>query len=153
MKHTAMIILVCLLSCKAQKKEQLVAGEKSSDMVLIAEDAFSGITEFEAMVIGDAKSLNKFYSQINKTRKPGLPIPIVDFSRDMVVVVCMGAQRGEVIPVVSKYDGNEDKTLITIELPNGKDQVKVENLPVSSPFYVYKMPNTSKTVNFQKLGW
>ena len=122
-------------------------------MVLIAQDAYSGIMEYQKMVIRDTKSLNKFYSQINKTRKPGLPVPMVDFTTEMVVVLCMGEQRGKRVPQLSKSGETEDKVLLTIELPSLDKQDKKEILPVSYPFYLYKMPYSSKNIDFQKLGW
>ncbi|MEZ4811222.1 MAG: hypothetical protein R2819_12750 [Allomuricauda sp.] len=152
MKYTFFILWACLLSCKAQKKEGSISGN-SNDVVLIAHDAYSGITEYQALVIKDTKSLNKFYSQINRTRKPGLPVPMVDFTTEMVVVLCMGEQRGEWVPTLIKSEQTEDNILMTIELPYAEHKDKMDNLPVSYPFYLYKMPYSSKSIDFQKLGW
>ncbi|HKL90745.1 MAG TPA: hypothetical protein VJ880_06160, partial [Allomuricauda sp.] len=72
--------MTCLLSCKAQKEDAASVGEEIEDLVLVDHDNFINIDSFETRVIRDAKSLRKFYAQINQTRKPGLPVPMVDFS-------------------------------------------------------------------------
>ena len=65
-------------------------GEKMENLVLADFDSFSNVEVYETTVIKDAKSLSKFYAGINKTRKPGLPVPIVDFSKEMAILVCLG---------------------------------------------------------------
>ena len=95
-------MLACLLSCKAQKKENTPIGEPLTELSLVDHESFTSIDSFETRVIRDAKSLNKFYREINKTRKPGLPVPMVDFSKDMLVLVCLGEQKGEKELLLSK---------------------------------------------------
>ena len=60
-------------------------GQEIKDLVLIDHDNFSTITDYEVRVIQDQKSLQKFYTKITMTRKPGLPVPMVDFSKDMLI--------------------------------------------------------------------
>ncbi|MBO0323573.1 hypothetical protein J0X14_14785 [Muricauda sp. CAU 1633] len=143
-------LTLCLFSCKAQKD---LAGEKMEEVELVTKDGYSGITEYEAMEIRDTKSLNKFYSQINRTRKPGLPVPMVDFSKEIVIVVCMGEQKGEKLPLLSKINETEGELTIAVELSDQKSAENMEAAPIQYPFYLYKMPLTAKLLNFQKVGW
>lgn len=152
MRHFVLILFICLTSCKAQKETQLDSGEKD-DMILIAQDGYSGIDEYETMVVRDVKSLNKFYTTINKTRKPGLPVPVIDFSKEIVLIVCLGEQKGQMIPKLSKTEESESEILITIEMVPPKDAKSSENQFVSYPFYIYKIPHTSKILSLEKLGW
>ena len=150
MRFLASIMLVlCLFSCRAQKD---LAGEKMEDLVLVTQDGYSGIMEYETMVIRDTKSLNKFYSQINKTRKPGLPVPMIDFSQEMAIVVCMGEQKGQKELLLSKINETEGEQTIAIQLSDKKNTAN-EATPILYPFYLYKMPLTAKFLNFQKVGW
>ncbi len=143
-------LALCLFSCKAQKN---LVGERMEDLVLVAKDGYSGIKEYEVMEIRDTKSLNKFYSQVNKTRKPGLAVPMVDFSKEMVIVLCMGEQRGERMPLLSKINETQDELTIAIELPDLTSTKNLQAAPIVYPFYLYKMPLTVKLLNFQKVGW
>lgn len=152
LRYFVIIALMCLVSCKAQKEAQLNSGNKS-EMTLIAQDGYSGIDKYETMIVRDSKSLNKFYARINKTRKPGLPVPFIDFSQEMALIVCLGEQKGQMIPKLSKNEESENEVLIAIEMVSQKEAKDSENQLVSYPFYIYKVPYTSKVINFQKMGW
>lgn len=151
MRHFVLILFICLTSCKAQKETQLDSGEKD-DMILIAQDGYSGIDEYETMVVRDVKSLNKFYTTINKTRKPGLPVPVIDFSKEIVLIVCLGKQKGEITPQLTKSE-QEDDVFITVSLSEFHNSNNKENLVTSFPFYIYKLSHTSKKVTIQKSGF
>lgn len=151
MRFLVLVLLTfCLFSCKAQKE---LAGEKMKDLELVVQDGYSGIMEYETMVIQDTKSLNKFYSQVNKTRKPGLPVPMVDFSREMVIVVCLGEQKGERMPLLSKINETEEELTLAVELTDPEKTDTTQNQAISYPFFLYKMPLSPKAIGFQKIGW
>ncbi|KQC29352.1 hypothetical protein AAY42_05115 [Flagellimonas eckloniae] len=122
-------------------------------MILIAHDEYSGISEYETMVIRDAKSLNKFYAKINRTRKPGLPVPTLDFSKEIVLVVCLGEQKGKKLLTLSSNEETENEVSVSIEMVDSDEVEKDKVQYVSYPFYIYKIPHTSKTINFEKIGW
>ncbi|UII79930.1 hypothetical protein [Flagellimonas sp. CMM7] len=152
LKHFVIIALMCLVSCKAQKETQLNSGI-NGEMTLIAQDGYSGIDKYETMVVRDSKSLNKFYARINKTRKPGLLVPVIDFSKEIVLIVCLGEQKGQMIPKLSKTEESEREVLIAIEMVLPKEAKSAKNQSVSYPFFIYKIPHTSKTLSLEKLGW
>jgi len=140
-----------LLSCKVQKEGYSPVGEEMENMVLVDHDDFTNIEAFDARVIKDGKSLRKFYSEINKTRKPGLPVPIVDFSKEMVILVCLGEQKGEKIPVLSKLKETDNEVSIAVEISKEKQQKELTIQPTYFPFYLYKMSLVDKTITFQKI--
>ncbi|WP_420600870.1 hypothetical protein [Flagellimonas sp.] len=150
MKYLVFILFACLASCKAQKNDELLLGESDDNMFLVAHDAYSNITEQETSVIKDAKSLKRFYSKINKTRKPGLPVPEIDFTKNMLLLVCLGEQK-EKKPLSIKRTEDNGKILITIGLSKINEASQNTSM-ISYPFYIYKIPNTSKTVIFQNSG-
>lgn len=126
-------------------------GQEIKDLVLIGHDNFSTITDYEVRVIQDQKSLQKFYTKINMTRKPGLPVPMVDFSKDMLILVCLGEQRKEVVPLLSKLQETDTKISIAVQLIE-KEQVELTSIqPIYYPFYLYKMTIIDKTFDFQNI--
>ncbi len=145
------IVFLCLLSCKAQKEGHPLAGEKIADMVLVDHDDFSNVEVFENQVIRDAKSLRKFYAEINKTRKPGLPVPVIDFSKETVVLVCLGEQQGKKIARLSKLQETDNEVSIAVEVIDEEQQGEITTQPLYFPFYLYKMPLVDKTITFQKI--
>jgi len=148
-KYFFLIAITCLLSCKAQKEGHSPVGEKIENMVLVDHDSFSNIETYETRVIKDEKSLRKFYSEINKTRKPGRPVPKVDFSKEMVLLVCLGEQNGRQNAVLSKVKETDSEISIAVEMIKEQGEITVQ--PVYFPFYLYKMPLVDKTITFQKI--
>lgn len=142
--------MVCLVSCKAQNQGASPVGENIEGLALIENQNFTNIDSFETRVIRDTKSLNKFYSQINKTRKPGLPVPMVDFSKDMLVLVCLGEQQGEKTTVLSKLKETDQEMSIAIEVHNvSEEDMSIQ--PIYFPIYLYKMPLVDKSLYFQRI--
>ncbi|WP_228237538.1 hypothetical protein [Allomuricauda sp. M10] len=142
--------LICFLSCKAQKDNIKAAGEPMHDLVLVDHDDFSTIADYEVRIIQDQKSLQKFYSKINMTRKPGLPVPMVDFSKDMLILICLGEQQKVVEPLLSKLQETAAGITVSVQLI---EKQQIENNTVQSihyPFYLYKMPIIDKSIDFQK---
>ncbi len=121
------------------------------DMVLLAHEDFTNIDAFETRVIRDAKSLNKFYGEINKTRKPGLPVPMVDFTKDMLVLLCLGEQKGEKKLVLSKLTETDQGMTIAVEVLEKEKDGEIAVQPMYFPFYLYKMPLVDKDLTFQRI--
>ena len=120
-------------------------------MVLIDHHSFINIDVFGARVIRDAKSLRKFYAEINKTRKPGLPVPVVDFSQELVILVCLGEQKGDKTPVLSKLKETDEGISMALELVEQKKEEATTVQATNFPFYLYKMPLVDKTITFQRI--
>ena len=152
MRSLLFISFVCLLSCKAQKDEQSLVGEKIEDMELVDHDDFTNIEAFDTRVIRDGKSLRKFYAEINKTRKPGLPVPIIDFSKETVILVCLGEQRGRKTPVLSKLKETEEGISIAVQIFDEQQKDEITIQPLYFPFYLYKIPLVDKKIAIQKVG-
>jgi len=142
--------LICLISCKAQK-EASPAGEEIAGLVLVDHDNFTNMDSFETRVIRDGKSLRKIYAQINQTRKPGLPVPMVDFKNETMILVCLGEQQGNSVPMLSKLSETEEELVIALEVVDKEKKGEVTTQPVHFPFYLYKMPLVDKTITFHRI--
>ncbi len=153
MKYTLIIVLTCLFGCKAQKKTESVSMDKMDDAILLVQDYHSGFQEYEASIIRDEKTLGRVYGEINKTRKPGLRVPQIDFTKDQVILLCLGKQFGDKTPILSKSEETADNLLLAVALSTENVENQVDTLPISYPFYIYKMPVTSKNVDFKKVDW
>ncbi|BDW93796.1 hypothetical protein LCL86_12435 [Muricauda ruestringensis] len=150
-KYIYLIAVVCLFSCKAQKEGHSPVGERLEHMELVDFDNHSNIAYYENTIITDNKSLRKYYSQINKTRKPGLPLPILDFSSEMAIIICLGEQNNVRKPVLSKLKESDQAITIAVELIAEEKEDKIGKQPITYPFYLYKMPLVDKAVVFQKI--
>lgn len=152
MRYLPVFVFIVLFSCNGQKKTTMGDGNGANSskegLILLLQDNYSGADTSETLIIRDQKSLQKFFSKINRTRKPGIPIPVVDFTKDMVLIHCPGEQPlGE--QVLWSIANENDKEIrlrptVTKMKKRGTSSVTV------SPFSVYKIPLTSKRITFQK---
>ncbi len=153
MKTVLLSIVVLVLSCNGQKKTAMenVVGEsptKSDSLVLLIQDEHSGSDTTETLIITDLKALGKFFSRVNKTRKPGIPVPEVDFSKEMVIVHCSGRQNNGSLPVLSLL--KETETRVVLESKMITKNEKWQSTAITSPFSLYRMPLTKKDIVFEK---
>ena len=146
------IILLTQISCKSQNQSVVQDDfQNDSRITLIDTDDYSGIYEAETTVIRDMKSLSKFYAQVNKTRKPGLPVPTIDFSKYTVLAICAGEQKPDTEMVASIADENENKLLVNLKSKKNAKNDDVAITVITHPFYLYQIPFTEKTVEFKHL--
>lgn len=142
-------IVVIFLSCKGQKKttSQRVSTDTNSIITLVLQDNYSGSEQSEIIIIKDYKTLKGFFSKVNRVRKPGLPIPEIDFSNDMVIVLCSGIQNDGSLPNLSLLEETEEKMIFNTRQKVDSDESVTASI---SPFCIYKMPLTSKEMVFKE---
>ncbi len=142
------LLLVCL-SCKSQKKGNLNNEEKvqMEKPIFVMEDSYSNIDSSQISIITDQKALQKFFVQVNKTRKPGLPVPEVDFSKEMLILICAGEQQGTYEPNVTILELDDENLTINVERKLPSDSLQTA---ISTPFFLYKMPISEKKVTIRK---
>lgn len=148
MRYYLISLLFVLISCNGQKKvseeNSGSEGDKNASLVLLLQDDYIGFEVQETLIIKDQKRLKSFYSKINRTRKPGLPVPIIDFSKEMVIVVCAGEQNQVASPTLTFHRESESEIILTSELvQNG---VEASSAVINNPFCLYKMQLTDKEI-------
>ena len=145
------LLLVAIMSCKSQKTDQAGEGvnsQSSQGLTLLMSDNYGGTEQEEIQVIRSQGSLEKFFIQINKTRKPGLTPPEVNFKENMVVVYCSGKTSQQQLPELYATDDPE-KGLI-LNKKNVEVSENQEGTAVLMPFGLYIMPLTEKEISLQK---
>lgn len=151
MRYLSLFIFAIILSCNGQKKAAMndkndmnVGNEK---LTLLLQDNYSGSDVAETLVIRDVKALKSFYSKINRTRKPGLPIPEVDFTKEVILVHCSGEQTNGKHALLSVTAENEKQVIVRTSVDKSEKSSAFSAL--ISPFSVYKMLLTSKEIIFK----
>jgi hypothetical protein len=110
-------------------------------MELILKDNYSGAVAEEVLLIKDQKSLRQFFATINRTRKPGFPIPEIDFQKDMLLVWCEGETTAPTLGL-----NLEKETSETYFFGKLHPKKKAKNTAIISPFLAYKLPLSDKKV-------
>lgn len=152
MRYFSLFILIIILSCNGQKK---TATKDKNDinvgngkLILLLQDNYSGSDVEETIIIKDEKALGSFFSKINRTRKPGLPVPEVDFTKEMILIHCMGEQINGEHATLSVEEENEKEVIISTFIEKLKKSGT--SSAFTSPFSVYKMPLTQKEITFKE---
>lgn len=153
MKTFLFSVLIVFASCNGQKKA-VVENENSTDtptntpLTLLMSEEYSGLNEAETLVITDAKTLKSFFSKINRTRKPGLTVPNIDFSKEMVIIACSGEQMsGGLASVLNVLEETDSKIVLSTKPENQEKGFGTNG--ITSPFRMYTMPVTDKEIGFQ----
>ena len=152
MKRFLIVLLFILTACNSQKKASMENSEsqtqENSPLTLILQDEHSGFESPETMVIKNQKHLNSLYAKINMTRKPGLPVPEIDFEKEMVVVQCGGEQNHGVMPMLSFSEETNSEIVLKSVVQKSADEASITVM--TNPICVYKMPLTDKSVVINK---
>ncbi|HEA22228.1 hypothetical protein LCGC14_1718400 [marine sediment metagenome] len=147
MKKIAFVLSLFFATCTAQKTKVdstkiNVLQNNNPNLSFVAGDAYSGREEAETLIIRDRKSLQKFYSYINRTRKPGMTVPNIDFSNEVAIIRCSGVSEGETLPELYVRDIKSDSIILGV-----KDiDTKSSSDAITTPFALYKLPDTERVV-------
>ena len=147
MKVILISLIILTTACKSQKKSVQEIGNDDK-LVLLVQDGYFFTDTIETHVIKDEKSLKSFFSEVNKTRKPGIPVPKIDFSTEMVLIACMGAQKTSAMPSLKILNDNKGEKIIGISL---ESKSKNDEQVTSYPFCVYKMPVSFDKITFKEI--
>ena len=145
------LFLVVIMSCKSQKTDQAanyLNDQASMQLTLLMSDNYGGTQEEEIQVIRSQGALEKFFIKINKTRKPGLTPPEVDFEKNLVVVYCSGETKKQGLPELHAVEDPE-KGFILSKKPSETSENQ-EGAAILMPFGLYMMPLTDKDISLQK---
>jgi len=153
MKRIFLLVLVMMIGCKSQKntEEKLATAStyEQEELILLLSDNYGGTEYPEIQIIKDQKALKKFFIEINKTRKPGLPVPQIDFTREMVVIYCSGKSQN--ITGSKLVLRNESDTEKILGVQSNENQETTPSSAIIFPFSVYKMPLTDKRIVLESI--
>ena len=168
MKKILFIFSLMILSCTSQKtvvkkkeREEIKevnmnktditndsTNENTLDITLLTEGTHGGFKDAKTLIIKDPKELQEIYSQINMMRRPGLPIPEIDFENEMVIVLFMGEKTsGDYATKVEKVIEKDNSLEIVIKesVPKG-----ITTTVICQPFYFCKINRSNKEIVFKK---
>jgi len=152
MKVFIIVISFVLCACNGQKKAAMEDklnsnSEAENPLELIMSEDQGGFEADEMLVIKDAKRLKSFFSKVNRTRKPGLPVPDIDFSTNMVIIQCVGEEKHTNLTKLSIVKETNTELILGKMKAVNSEHAK---LPNANFFSVYQMPLSQKQVVLEK---
>jgi hypothetical protein len=151
MRNLILGLMILAGACGSQKdkiKDTNYQAMAENPLMLVLSDNYGGTETEQFMVIRDNKALKKFFSKVNMTRKPGIPLPEIDFNKEMVVVYCNGKTTDINTPELKRMDDRDDKMVFTRIADT--TQKKETSTAILMPFHLYKMPLTEKEIILSK---
>ena len=147
MKLIVVILSFVFMSCNGQKKVAMQDDEDTNGgLELLLQEEQSTFELAETMIVKDAKRLKRFYSKVNMTRKPGISVPEVDFTKEMVIIQCMGELKGSGMPILDLVSETDTEIVLGSKL---KTSAKSAIETTIHPFCIYKMPLTEKEITIE----
>lgn len=113
---------------------------------------YSSISESRQVVIRDADDWQKLWKQIHGSNEPMPPVPVIDFSKHMLVGYFLG-QRSSGGYSVSIKDIKETGKEITVTISStapGRNSIVAQML--TSPYAIQAIPKSDKKVVFKLPG-
>ncbi len=137
------VMTACLLGCKGQRTAA-EEGDAGSLQPLVS-NTFYDTEDRTSFVINSQKELKTFYALVNRTRKPGLPVPSVDFNEHRVVVYTCAA--ADTVSHLRIADDSPNR-LILREVGREKPGNPSQGGQVRR-FIVYLLPMDDRPIGFQ----
>jgi len=159
MKIFAYLIIALLFmnaSCKSKQKttekDQIITIEspekaENTPFKMLLEGSHSNIQKREYTIIKNSLELGRIFGTINSTRRPGFPIPEIDFSKNVVVGLFMGSKgSGGHSIAIDHVDYNEAETVVYYieKHPSG-----MATSVMTQPFYLAKISKTANPIRFE----
>lgn len=136
MKYALALCILLAISCKSQDQNSV----STNQLKVLVRDSYFPVEEPSTQIIEDEKTLRKLYSAINKTRKPGIPVPVIDFTYQSVLVACLGPTNTEDLPEMIIKDENTDELFISVK----KNQKQTKSEATFYPFCIYLIDRGNK---------
>ena len=150
--------VICLLvipvliinACKSQKaggEDASSKNQQENGLTLVMSDLYGGADTELIEVIRSQKALDKFFVQVNKTRKPGIKPPVIDFEKNTAIIYCSGKTSQSALPQLIAEENQGEKIYLSKNMPESIENQ--EEKAVLMPFGLYITPLTDKEVLLQ----
>lgn len=136
-------LFLIVSSCKTHGISQDNLNKKMVLETVLRGD-YSGQETEELLKIENQSELEAFFGRINRTRKPGLPLPNINFDNKTLVVWLGGKTTSSNTEL--QVGSLSEKT---VYLKKTKSKKKLNTTAILSPFVIYSIPKTTKHIKIQ----
>lgn len=148
------IYIFLLSSCSSSStinKQTMIISQDTITFETLAEDFYGGMTDSKFIVIKEETTLNEIYKLINKSKLPGIKIPIINFEKETVLVLFLGEKSsGGYSIAVEHIISDNDKLNVGYKITSPKPGEMVTTV-MTQPYCIIKIPKTLKEVVFKKI--
>lgn len=153
-----LVLLTAFVAACGPAKQQDGSMETSADnqkgipFEVLVQHSHGGYDQPQIKVIKEPTELQAIYSKMNMTRRPGFPIPEVDFDNEMIIGLYMGEKNTGGFSIgIENIEETKKELIITVK-ETSPDANSMVVTAICQPFCIVKMPATKKDVVFKKVG-
>lgn len=130
-----------------QNEKQNVQGEISYKILF--DNDRSNIKEEKHLVINSEDALKALYAKINMTRRPGLPVPKINFKEEMAGGICLGEKRNAGYKIViEKIETISNERVVLYKVQTPKETAATV---MTQPCLLFSMPKTELPIKFVEI--
>lgn len=157
MNKAALIVVAFFMTACGGAKQQNGAMEANQNnqkkplFEVLVQHSHGGYEQPQIKIIKEPKALQEVYAKINMTRRPGFPIPDVDFDKEMIIGLYMGEKNYGGYSI-SIDNVEETKKELIIFVKESTPEGMMATTVICQPFCIVKMPATKKEIVFKKVS-
>jgi cell division protein FtsI/penicillin-binding protein 2 len=153
-----LLLLTINISCKCNKQlnQQLTTNKEMANKNQSSEIPFEiifdndrcNIKEAKNVVITSEKQLQDVYAKINMTRRPGVPVPNIDFTKQIVLGIFLGEKSTAGYQItIDKIVQNKKNIDVYYKVISPKEQAA---MVITQPCVLASIPKQDLPINFIK---
>ena len=123
--------------------------DKAIKLELIEAHSNGGYKTEQYHTVTNPIELQSLYTQLNLSRKPGLPIPDVNFESESIIAFFMGQKMSGGFSIKIDAIKRINKTKVEIRLIETEPE-DMASMAITSPYVVYKVSVPNIEVSIQK---
>lgn len=150
---TLSISLVCLVfvACDSTKPVTKNTASDTLEWETLMSETYNGPEEAKFIIAQEPSVVTEFYAEINTNRAPDIAVPDVDYTKEQLLLLCMGQKNtGGFAIEVANIAVENSEVVVTVKETTPTPGAMV-TMALTSPFTVVKMPHTDKKIVFKKL--
>lgn len=154
-KMVLVLLTVFMTACGPTKQsgnmeETPSKNQKTVPFEVLVQHSHGGYDQPQIKVIKEPTELQAIYLKINMTRRPGFPIPEVDFDKEMIIALYMGEKNsGGYSITIDSVEETKNELIINVK---ESEPGQIATTVICQPFCIVKMPTTKKEVVFKKVS-
>ncbi len=148
----SILLLVFSISCKCNKKttnnaNNLTIKEISIPYKILFNNEHSNIKEKKNVVIKNITDLKVIYASINSTRRPGLPLPKVNFKKEKVLGLFLGEKSSSGYQIqIDSIQNNGKEIVVNYKINTPK---RMASMVITQPTLLILIPKTNLPIKFK----
>jgi len=148
-----LLLMATLFSCKTKEKcvqkdtkmtekESTQKGKGTANTIykVLLSESHGGYKEAKQFVINDNQALSQVYMKLNMMRKPGIPVPKIDFDKNTVLALFLGTKTaGGYSYEITAISIENDTLLVNLK----EEKPTVANTVITQPSLFVLIPKTT----------